>query len=72
MLVISDDGNSKRWVLKSINEAMNIFGKESVAITSKGSLRIGKIGMQRKGGDGGRPTANMLQFKINPIKLFDN
>ena len=51
---------------------MNIFGKGSVEITSQGSLRIGKIGMQRKGGDGGRPTANMLQFKINPIRLFDN
>ncbi len=27
--------------------------------------------MQRKGGDGGRNTANMLQFKINPAALFD-
>jgi len=71
MLVISDDGNSKKWVLKSINEAMNIFGEGPVEITSRGSLRIGKIGMQRKGGDGGRSTANMLQFKIDPIILFD-
>ena len=23
-----------------------------------------------KGGDGGRPTANMLQFKIRPCDLF--
>lgn len=72
MLVISNDGNSKKWVLKSINEAMNIFGKGPVEVTSRGSLRIGKIGMQRKGGDGGRPTAKMLQFKIDPIRLFDN
>ena len=72
MLVISDDGNSKKWILKSINEAMNIFGKEPVEITPRGSLRIGKIGMQRKGGDGGRPTADMLQFKIDPIRLFGN
>ena len=72
MLVISNDGNSKKWILKSINEAMNIFGKGPVEITSRGSLRIGKIGMQRKGGDGGRPTAKMLQFKIDPIRLFDN
>ncbi len=72
MLVISNDGNSKKWVLKSINEAMNIFGEGPVKITSRGSLRIGKIGMQRKGGDGGRLTANMLQFKIDPIRLFDN
>jgi hypothetical protein len=27
--------------------------------------------MQRKGGDGGRETAKMLQFKINPAELFD-
>lgn len=27
--------------------------------------------MQRKGGDGGRKTAQMLQFKINPAELFD-
>lgn len=72
MLVISNDGNSKKWILKSINEAMNIFGKGPVEVTSRGSLRIGKIGMQRKGGDGGRPTAKMLQFKIDPIRLFDN
>ena len=25
----------------------------------------------RKGGDGGRDTAKMLQFKINPALLFD-
>jgi hypothetical protein len=27
--------------------------------------------MQRKGGDNGRDTANMLQFKINPVQLFN-
>jgi hypothetical protein len=26
--------------------------------------------MQRKGGDGGRETAKMLQFKINPVHLL--
>ena len=40
-------------------------------MTKQGNFRIAKIGMQRKGGDGGRPTANMLQFKINPAELFD-
>ena len=28
--------------------------------------------MQRKGGDNGRDTANMLQFKINSMDLADN
>lgn len=27
--------------------------------------------MQRKGGDNGRDTANMLQFKLDPISLFN-
>ncbi|MBU2580038.1 type II restriction endonuclease [Patescibacteria group bacterium] len=71
MLVISKDDIQEKWVLKSINEAMNIFGEGPVKIASKGSLKIGKIGMQRKGGDNGRASANMLQFKINPILLFD-
>jgi len=36
-----------------------------------GSLKIGRIAMQRKGGDDGRKTAQMVQFKINPAELFD-
>lgn len=70
-LVILKVGNEFKWVLKSINHVMNVFGSGDVRITREGSLKIGKIGMQRKGGDGGRPTANMLQFKINPVELFD-
>ena len=27
--------------------------------------------MQRKGGDAGRDTANMLQFKVDPTELFN-
>ncbi|WP_420323777.1 hypothetical protein [Mesomycoplasma ovipneumoniae] len=30
-----------------------------------------KFTIQRKGGDNGRPTTNMLQFKIDPTELFD-
>jgi len=51
---------------------MNVFGNGDVAISPRGSLNIGKIGMQRKGGDGGRDTAKMLQFKINPVELFND
>lgn len=62
--------NETSWVLKSINETMNVFGKEEVRISSRGSLYIGKITMQRKGGDAGKPTSKMLQFKIKPCELF--
>lgn len=68
--LILKDGS--KWVLRSINEAMDVFGKGRIYITPKGSLKIGNITMQRKGGDAGRPTANMLQFKINPCLLFDD
>lgn len=69
IVILKLDGKSL-WVLKSINEAMNVFGSGEVKITDKGSLKIGKITMQRKGGDNGRKTAEMLQFKINPVELF--
>lgn len=72
VLVILKANGESSWVLKSINEAMNVFGQGDVRITNQGSLKIGKIGMQRKGGDGGRDTSKMLQFKINPVELFDD
>lgn len=72
MLVVLTIENKSRWVLKSINHVMNVFGDGEVKITSRGSLKIGRITMQRKGGDAGRPTSNMLQFKINPVELFGN
>ena len=72
VLVILKANNESKWTLKSINEAMNIFGNGDVIITAQGSLKIGKIGMQRKGGDAGRDTSKMLQFKINPVELFNS
>lgn len=72
MLVINkNENNNINWILKSMNSVLNYFGKGKVIITKKGNLKIGQIIMQRKGGDSGRKTANMLQFKINPLLLFD-
>lgn len=71
ILVIREIRDSEEWVLKPINEAINFFGNGKVLITSRGNILIGKITMQRKGGDGGRDTARMLQFKINPAELFN-
>lgn len=71
LVALVNDGKSL-WVLKSINHAMNVFADGEVMITSQGSLKIGKITMQRKGGDAGRDTSKMLQFKINPVELFKN
>lgn len=57
------------WSLKPINEVLNFYDGE-VGITKRGSFAIGKITIQRKGGDNGRASANMLQFKINPALLI--
>lgn len=70
MVVLKKKNQKPEWVLRHINYALNIFGSGDVRITDKGSLKIGKITMQRKGGDAGRETSKMLQFKINPMELF--
>lgn len=60
-----------RWVLRSIDYVIKFYSVGPVEITRQGNLKIGRITMQRKGGDGGRETAKMLQFKINPVLLLD-
>lgn len=58
------------WALVSTKDVIRFYGEGPVVITKAGSLKIGRITMQRKGGDNGRESANMLQFKINPVDLF--
>lgn len=60
-----------KWVLQNINKIMNYYSNSDVKISPKGSLLIGKITMQRKGEDDGKESANMLQFKIDPTKIFE-
>lgn len=72
MLVVQKSNTNTRWILKPINFCINFFGNSEIKITERGNFKIGKITMQRKGGDNGRTTANMLQFKINPAELFED
>lgn len=72
MLVTLTIKDNSKWILKPISNVLQVFADGEVEITNRGSLKIGKITMQRKGGDGGRETAKLLQFKINPLLLFDN
>ncbi|MDP2893155.1 MAG: type II restriction endonuclease [Sulfurimonas sp.] len=73
MLVIVKIKDTKliKWALKPINKVLNHFGNGEIIITPRGSFRIGNITIQRKGGDNGRESANMLQFKINPAELIE-
>ncbi len=64
------DSNA-RWILKPMEYCIHFFGSGEIEFTNRGNIKIGKIGVQRKGGDGGAKTAQMLQFKIDPTLLFD-
>ena len=56
------------WTLRDINVVMNFFGSGEVSISPRGSLYIGKITMQRKGGT---PDPTKIQFKMKPCQLFN-
>tara|TARA_B100000965_G_scaffold60045_1_gene46066 strand:+ start:2841 stop:4328 length:1488 start_codon:yes stop_codon:yes gene_type:complete len=72
MLVIHKFEGNYNWILETMDYAIEKIGMEGeVKVSPRGSLKIGEINMQRKGGDGGRPTANQLQFWINPLALRD-
>ncbi|OQX90853.1 MAG: hypothetical protein B6D57_01840 [Candidatus Coatesbacteria bacterium 4484_99] len=65
---LNRENNTTTWILKDINIAMNFFGGGEVRISPRGSLYVGKITMQRKGGT---PDPTKLQFKIKPCQLFE-
>ncbi|HQI06143.1 MAG TPA: type II restriction endonuclease, partial [bacterium] len=71
MLVALKVKVDSKWILKPMNYCLNFYGNGDVERTKLGTIRIGRITCQRKGGDGGRKTAQMLQFKIDPTQLFD-
>ncbi len=71
VLVAQKVNNNARWVLVNINQALQHYSEGEVKISPRGSIYIGRVTMQRKGGDGGKDTANMLQFKLDPTQLFD-
>lgn len=71
ILVAQKAEKNSRWILKNINEALQHYSEGDVKISPRGSITLGGVLVQRKGGDGGRETAKMLQFKLNPVSLFD-
>lgn len=69
IISVKDGANIKDYPF-TIKEYVKFYGNGDVEITKRGCLQIGKIKLQRKGGDGGRETANQLQFKINPLSII--
>lgn len=60
-----------KWCLKNVNEALQHYSQGNVEISPRGSIKIGRVLMQRKGGDKGRNTSKMLQFKLDPTELLN-
>ena len=57
-------------ILVQMDAAICHCAEGPALITEKGNLRLGRITIQRKGGDAGKNTAQMLQFKFSPKELF--
>lgn len=70
MMIAFKATSKTRWAMKSTAAAAAFYAAGPVAITRAGNLKIGRVTMQRKGGDGGRETARMLQFKMDPALLL--
>lgn len=67
MLVTEKSNNGNyNWCLKNINDVINHYLGE-VKISPRGSIKIGKITIQRKGGT---PDPESLQFKFSPQEVF--
>lgn len=71
ILVAQKTENDAKWILVNINQALQHYSEGKTKISTRGSINLGRITVQRKGGDNGRETANMLQFKLDPTSLFN-
>ena len=69
--LVINKSDGYKWRLIAVNEAISIYAGEcQVIFTKSGNIHLGNITLQRKGGDNGADSANMLQFKANPMILF--
>lgn len=72
MLVVEErEGMQRKSAIASMAAAIRHYSTGHADITKKGNLKLGRITIQRKGGDGGKKTAQMLQFKFSPKEVFD-
>ena len=70
LLIEEKDGSPYRSALLPIDRVIeHCIG--GAAITDRGNIKLGQLTIQRKGGDAGKHTAQMLQFKFSPRGLFD-
>ena len=56
--------------IKTMREVIDHYSQGVVEVSSQGGLNFLGLTIQRKGGDSGKDTAKMLQFKFNPKFLL--
>lgn len=64
-------GCCSEWAIANINQLLSFLCEGGVEVTSRGNLQLGRLTVQRKGGDAGRETARSLQFKLHPGDILD-
>ena len=69
LIVEEENGGPRRSAIMPIGRVIRHCTGEA-AITDRGNLKLGELTIQRKGGDSGKETAQMLQFKFSPRGLF--
>ena len=71
MLLIKGTGNNIEYKIHSITDAINFYkGDSKSSISGRGNFHLGKLTIQRKGGDKGKDTAKQLQFKFDPLAIW--
>lgn len=68
-LVTKVNGNKITYCLKNINEVINFYAQGEVKLSTQSGLVISKLTAQRKGGT---PDPTSLQFKIQPLAIFES
>lgn len=64
------DKSQTSFEIRRMDSVIKGAASGGVGLTPKGSIRLGLITAQRKGGDGGAASAMNLQFKANPTELI--
>lgn len=75
-IVVKREGGRACYYILPTKDALDVYGDGDVATTPRGSLRMGRVVIQRKGGDHRTArgwvdrAASQLQFKIRPSECI--
>lgn len=58
------------WTIHRTINIINFYCQGKTKMSKQGSIKFGKITIQRKGGDNGSKSGDYLQFKLDPLLLM--